>query len=212
MREPAPSVPRGRHAPPPEVRHSRQRERLLTAAARVFARQGYADGSAEGIAREAGMSKATFYEHFANKERCILALWDHAAELILTAMRDAAREAGDDPAERIRAGTRAFLRTLAGHPDEARTLLVQIIGAGPEAIRRRDGIVQAFAEVLDQENARAAASGEFPRFGSRHDAVAVVGAIVELASRQVRLGEPPDVRELEPVIERLIFGLAAQSA
>jgi hypothetical protein len=32
--------------------------------------------------------------------------------------------------------------------------------------------------------------------------------VVELASRQVRLGRPADVRELEPLIERLLLGLA----
>ena len=63
MSTPAP-VPRGRHAPPLEVRLEVQRERLLTAAATVFSREGYARATAEAIAREAGMSKATFYEHF----------------------------------------------------------------------------------------------------------------------------------------------------
>src|SRR5256714_1252729 len=62
------TVPRGRHAPPLEVRLTVQRRRLFQAAATVFARVGYAEASAEAISREAGMSKATFYEHFANKE------------------------------------------------------------------------------------------------------------------------------------------------
>jgi hypothetical protein len=39
-----------------------------------------------------------------------------------------------------------------------------------------------------------------------------VGAITELASRQVRLGEPSDMMELAPVIDRLIAGLLAPSA
>ena len=47
-------VPRGRHAPPLEVRLTVQRRRLFEAAAAVFARVGYAEASAEAIAREAG--------------------------------------------------------------------------------------------------------------------------------------------------------------
>src|SRR5207248_8033085 len=77
------TVPRGRHAPPLEVRLSVQRGRLFKAAADVFARVGYADATAEAIAREAGMSKATFYEHFANKEECILALFDEGATEVM---------------------------------------------------------------------------------------------------------------------------------
>jgi AcrR family transcriptional regulator len=197
------SVPRGRHAPPLEVRRERQRERLLHAAASVFARVGYAEASAEAIAREAGMSKATFYEHFGNKEAAIIALWDQAADVSISAALDAAETAPREPLARVRAGIHAFLDTLAEHPEESRTLLVEIIGAGPEAARRRDTILQRFAETL--YNAQPT-PGQRP-FASMLDAFAVVGAIAELASRQMRLGDPSDLRDLEPVIDRLLTGL-----
>jgi AcrR family transcriptional regulator len=205
------AAPRGRHAPPLEVRQHTQRQRLLEAAAAVFARTGYAEASAEGISREAGMSKATFYEHFANKEECILALFDRAAEVVAGAMAESARDAGDDPAARLRGSTTAFLEVLAEHPAHAQTLLVEIIGAGPRAAERRDSILAGFARVVDAENARVARRHGWPRFASPDDAFAIVGAVVELASRQIRLGEPADVRALEPVIERLVIGVAAQS-
>ena len=205
------SVPRGRHAPPLEVRLDIQSQRLYEAAARVFARSGYAEASAERIAREAGMSKATFYEHFANKEECILALFDRAAEVVLAAMATAAQRAGGDPVERLKAGTRAFLREVATHPEASQTLLVEIIGAGPAAAHRRDQIMQTFADVMYAENTAAARGGAIHQFASPHDAFGIVGAITELASRQVRLGEPADIREIEPVIERLIFGVLDRS-
>src|SRR5213083_2962710 len=88
------TVPRGRHAPPLEVRLSVQRRRLFEAAATVFARMGYADATAEAISREAGMSKATFYEHFANKEECILALFGESATEIMRAMAAASDQEG----------------------------------------------------------------------------------------------------------------------
>src|ERR671937_1467189 len=90
------TVPRGRHAPPLEVRLSVQRRRLFHAAATVFARVGYAEASAEAISREAGMSKATFYEHFDNKEECIPALFDRAATQVMGAMAKGAISAGND--------------------------------------------------------------------------------------------------------------------
>jgi len=61
MSSESPPVPRGRHAPPLEVRLQRQRARLFDAAAAVFARVGYAEASAGAISRQAGMSKTTFY-------------------------------------------------------------------------------------------------------------------------------------------------------
>src|SRR5437762_13208965 len=116
------TVPRGRHAPPLEVRLSVQRRRLFEAASAVFARVGYAEASAEAIAREAGMSKATFYEHFANKEEAILALFDEAARLALGRMAEAAATAPDDPEARVRAGLHAFVDSVAEYPAASQTL------------------------------------------------------------------------------------------
>lgn len=205
------TVPRGRHAPPLEVRLDVQRQRLFAAAAAVFARVGYADASAEAISREAGMSKATFYEHFANKEECILALFDVAATEVMRQTSTAA--AGDEAsyAERVRKGIGAFLETLDAHPDPAQTVLVQIIGAGERGAQRRDAILGAFADYLYEENVRLAKAGGASTFASRDDAFAIVGAVVELVSRQLRTGRPEDIRELEPVIERVFLGTLAQS-
>jgi AcrR family transcriptional regulator len=204
---PSPTVPRGRHAPPLEVRLTVQRRRLFEAAAAIFARVGYAEASAEAISREAGMSKATFYEHFANKEECILALFDEAATEIMRAMAAAGDAEGYSTyEERVAAGTHAFLETLAAYPESAQTLLVEIIGAGPRAAARRDAILQAFADALYRDNHRAAPLYGAPTFASRDDAFAIIGASVELASRSLRTGQPASLLALEPVITRLMLG------
>jgi len=206
------TAPRGRHAPPLEVRQDRQRRRLYAAAGNVFGRVGYADATAEAIAREAGMSKATFYEHFDNKEDCIVALHDDATRAVLEAMRRTGEEHGGDTAGRVRAVIHTFLDVLAAFPDEAQTLLVEIIGAGPRAMEHRDRVLHEYATYVDDVNREDAARGGVPRFASPHDAFAIVGAVVELASRQIRTGEPDDIRDLEPVVERLILGLLKASS
>jgi AcrR family transcriptional regulator len=186
-----------------------QRQRLLRAAAQEFASVGFARSSSESISRRAGMSKATFYEHFDNKQDCMIALFDRAAEVLGGAIVEAAQSVRGNAVQRMRAGFRAFLASVAEHPEYAQALLVESIAAGPEAARRRDQIVQGFADVLDAENAEAARRGLIGRFASPHDALAVIGALNELVSRQVRLGVPEDVLELAPVIDRMIGGLLA---
>lgn len=211
---PPPSVPRGRHAPPLEVRVGVQRARLFEAAARVFSRSGFADASAEAISREAGMSKATFYEHFKNKEECLLALFDEAATTIMQAMADAQRanrRESEHYREWIERGVRAFLDTLISHPEASRTLLVEIVGAGPVALERRDRIFNLFAELLYTDNRDVAPRYGAPTFASLEDAYAIVGAIAALVDRQLRTGVPEDPRDLEPVIERLFFGLLGEA-
>ena len=55
------------------------------------------------------MSKATFYEHFDNKEDCIVALFDAGAEAVIEAMRQRGRAGGGRRPGRPRAGHRPHL-------------------------------------------------------------------------------------------------------
>jgi len=204
------TVPRGRHAPPLEVRLGVQRQRLFEAAARVFSRVGYAEASAEAISREAGMSKATFYEHFANKEECILELVDLAGQLSRAAVAAAVEGVEDDFEAKVHARVRAFLRGLSLFPEMARVVMVDVIGVGPAGAAKRDEMLQAFGDFLVEENLHAHRSYGAPRFCSPDDAHAIVGAIMELASRQLRTGRPERMEDLEPVIERVVAGVLEQ--
>jgi AcrR family transcriptional regulator len=204
------TVPRGRHAPPLEVRLNVQRQRLFEAAARVFSTVGYADASAEAISREAGMSKATFYEHFANKEECILALVEAAGQASRMAVAAAASAATDDFEAKVHARVHAFLAGLALFPEMARVVMVDVIGVGPIGAAKRDEMLQAFGDFLVDENRQAHETYGAPQFASADDAYAIVGAIMELASRQLRTGHPADIRDLEPVIERVVAGVLEQ--
>jgi hypothetical protein len=113
----------------------------------------------------------------------------------------------DEPEAQMRAGGRALLEALRDDPARAQTLLVEIIGAGPRAAERRDAVLEQFAQLVDAENATAHRKYGTPRFASPHDSFAIVGAVVELCSRQLRHGVPETLQELEPVIERLAVGV-----
>ena len=204
------TVPRGRHAPPLEVRLNVQRQRLFEAAAKVFSTVGYAEAGAESISREAGMSKATFYEHFANKEECILTLVEAAGQASRMAVAAAAVDAEENFQAKVHARVHAFLRGLAMFPEMARVVMVDVIGVGPAGAAKRDEMLQAFGDFLVEENRRAHESYGAPLFATPDDAYAIVGAIMELASRQLRTGHPPDMADLEPIIERIVAGVLEQ--
>lgn len=147
-------IPRGRHAPPLEVRLEVQKDRLFDAAAEVFSRAGYAEASAEAISRQAGMSRATFYEHFSNKEECLLALFEHATATLLEALLQASRGADREYHERHRAGLRAILETLEANPTMAQAILVQTVGAGPRVADLRDTALAGFAQAMYEATRR----------------------------------------------------------
>ncbi|HUR85940.1 MAG TPA: TetR/AcrR family transcriptional regulator [Solirubrobacteraceae bacterium] len=207
---PQPPVPRGRHAPPLEVRLEVQKQRLFDAAAGVFSRVGYADASAEAISRRAGMSKATFYEHFANKEECLVALFQYASEIVLGVLVEAARSAGGDFRDRHRAGLRSILELAEANPSMAQAILVETVGAGPRVAELRDRALNSFANVMYAETVHAAERGGGPPFASPDEAFAIVGATFELVSRQLRTGQPERLLDLEPLVQRLIVGLLSQ--
>jgi AcrR family transcriptional regulator len=210
LTSPQQPVPRGRHAPPLKVRLEVQKQRLFDAAATVFSRVGYADASAEAISREAGMSKATFYEHFANKEECLVALFEHVSETVLETLVEAARGAGRDYQDRHRAGLRAFLEIAEASPSMAQAILVETVGAGPRVADLRDRALNTIAQVMYAETVRGAERTGGPAFASADEAFAIVGATFELVSRQLRTGQPAHLLDLEPLVQRLIVGLLSQ--
>ena len=210
LTSPQQPVPRGRHAPPLKVRLEVQKQRLFDAAAAVFSRVGYADASAEAISREAGMSKATFYEHFANKEECLVALFEYVSGTVLQALVEAARGAGGDYQDRHRAGLRAFLEIAESNPSMAQAIIVETVGAGPRVAERRDRALNTIAQVMYAETVRGAERTGGPAFASADEAFAIAGATFELVSRQLRTGQPARLLDLEPLVQRLIVGLLSQ--
>ena len=57
-----------------------QRERMLAAVVEVVGQVGYASMTVSDVISRAGVSRRTFYEHFANKEDVFLAAYDHVVE------------------------------------------------------------------------------------------------------------------------------------
>jgi len=68
----------------PQQRAKETRQRILQAAERVFAREGYGQTAVEEILIEAGISRGAFYHHFAGKEELFKALLDdHLQEWVM---------------------------------------------------------------------------------------------------------------------------------
>src|SRR5918995_4482191 len=117
-------LPRGTHGLDRDVVEASQRTRLLEAVGRAVAERGYAAATIDDVVRRAGVSKKTFYDHFADKQDCFLAAYEAASEELLARVEEA--HAGDgDWLERTRAGIAAYLRWLAADPALARVYLVE---------------------------------------------------------------------------------------
>ncbi len=78
---------------------ARTREQVLDAAARIFARKGYAGASVEEIAEAAGYSIGALYSNFASKEQLFLELMAARGERRVTAVAEIL--GGDDPVDAL---------------------------------------------------------------------------------------------------------------
>lgn len=189
-------LPRGPHRLAREEVVASQRGRMLEAIAEAVAAKSYAATTVADVIGRAGVSRRTFYEHFADKEQCFLAAYDAGVEVLVATMTSAG-EGIADPVRLTRARVRAYLQTLAAEPAFARTFLIEIGAAGPLALRRRDAVHDVFA---------AAAADVAPRTSAAMR-LAAVGAADTLVTRWVRDGRTSELGALEDEIVRLHLAL-----
>lgn len=167
------------------------RARLLAGMAEAIAEIGYADLTIADIVRRARVSKRTFYEHFATKEACLVALYEQEAGRLVAII--AAAIADVPPGEeRIAVGTRVYFESLALSPRIAKTLLVEILHAGAAGSAARRDVLRRFAELFVAEFAAAGKQHVLPAAVATAVATALVGGINELvlqASEDDRLDQ-----------------------
>ena len=192
-------LPRGSHGLDRDVVESSQRARLLEAVGRAVADKGYAAATIDDIVRGAGVSKKTFYEHFADKEGCFLAAYEAAAQELFLRVREA-QGTSDEWLERTRAGIRAYLHWLAAEPALARVFLIEVAAGGPRAAEARERMRDRYAELMRElhEEARA----DIPALPRLPEEVfhAAVAAVDELVVRRIREATAQRLPELEPIL------------
>ncbi|MEV0717564.1 TetR/AcrR family transcriptional regulator [Asanoa sp. NPDC050611] len=123
------------------------RASLELALANAVAEKGYAATTIADIVANARVSKRTFYEHFADKEDCLLALYGDACSRIMAVLRGAGTKEQPWP-DRIGALTDAYLGTLDALLPVNRAVVVEMQAAGVRAYRMRQRMQREFAQTL----------------------------------------------------------------
>jgi AcrR family transcriptional regulator len=112
------------------TKKARTRAKLLAAALVLFDERGWRGTTVEGIAKAAGVSLPTLYNHFQTKEELALEVFrPMLAGLAETAMRDVS--ASRDPLESVVRHVRDLAQLLRQHPAWL-WLLLPIHGAGSD--------------------------------------------------------------------------------
>jgi AcrR family transcriptional regulator len=193
-------LPRGRHRLSRAVVVRSQRERLLLAMADAVAEHGYAKTTVADVLRRARVSRETFYEQFANKEECFLAAYDAAAAIVageLAGEGDSLVQGDlDETLDRLLG---RYLAALASEPAIARTFLVEVYAAGPQALARRVQVQQRFVDFV-----AALAGVEDGR--QRFACEALVAAVTGLVTQRICAGRGAELEELREPLRGLAAG------
>jgi AcrR family transcriptional regulator len=158
------------------------RQDLTSGLAAAVAEKGYAASTIADIVTHARVSKRTFYEHFADKEECLMALYAQGAQELLGVLAAAASVSFVSWRQVVSQTVNAYLSAMEDMPAVARTLLVEVQAAGPRAYRLRQETQARFAEALVAlvDVGRAANPASDIRPLSPALALALVGGINEL--------------------------------
>lgn len=202
-------LPRGRHKLERDVVLASQRGRLLTAFVRLAADRGYDNVTIIDIVSLAGTSKRTFYEHFKDKNDCLLQAFDTARVIMISAI---VGEAGpvEDPVDRIRVGMRAYIESLADLPDFTRLFLNESMSAGPELADRWVEASEMLANVMHswREESRKE-HPEMPELSLLRAQIVILGLNETICMTVHRDGVPAVVERTDELVDEAVALLTA---
>ena len=183
------------------------RARLTAGLAAAIAEKGYAAVTIADVVRAARVSKRTFYENFADKEACFLALYADTSDTLIELIATSAATAPGSWEDRIGAAARAYFERIAGEPELIRAAMLEIQAAGPRARVLRREVQRRYADQLRAFSEAAVAEGADVRALTPELATAVVGGLNELMLEAVEAGHAERMGELADAATELIRAL-----
>ncbi len=163
----------------PDERQRVRRRRLLDAALEEFGTVGFRAATVGGICARAELTNRYFYEHFADREAALRAVYDELLDLALDVMTTAldTRENFED---QVMAALNAYLGFVMADPRRPRVISLESVGVSPAMEERRRRARHTIADLIDTAYARGAARGHLVDRPFRKQALALVGAANEL--------------------------------
>jgi AcrR family transcriptional regulator len=182
---------------------STHRERLIAAMAEALEEKGYRQTTVADVVRIARTSRRSFYEHFADRDACFLAVFDATNDAITAQI-----EASVDPAlpwdEQIDHSLSVYLDSIATRPGLSRCFAYDLAALGEPGAARQQAAAEHFARLL----VSLVESGQRERGESASHpmtmdlAIMIVGGLRELTIAAIQDGR--DVHELHALAGRAI--------
>jgi AcrR family transcriptional regulator len=160
-----------------------QRSRLLGAIVEIVAQAGYPDARIGDISARAGVSRATFYQLFDNKEACFVAAHEELAARLDADI--AAAVAGVEPARVLDAVFASLVDFARREPLAYSFLTHESMLAGPASLDQRDRLMSRLAEQVEQAQEAGAGADALPQL----PASILLGGLVRVLGMRMRRGQ-----------------------
>ncbi|HEY2320456.1 MAG TPA: TetR/AcrR family transcriptional regulator [Solirubrobacteraceae bacterium] len=171
------------------------RERLIAAMAASIEEKGYRDTTVADVVRLARTSRRNFYEHFADRDACFLALFDTTNERMMREIAEAVQP--DRPLdEQVDRAVDAYIANVTATPALYRSFVRELPGLGQVGADRGLATLERFAEMLVGfvDSGRRAQPELRLRPLAMDTAIIIVGGLRELLVIALQRGR--DMREL----------------
>lgn len=165
------------------------RDRLIDAMAASTQVKGYRETTVADVVRIARTSRRTFYEHFADREACFLALFDATNDRMMEEV--AAVVSPDRPLEeQVDRALDAYIDNVTRHPDLYRSFVRELPALGEAGADRQLAVIERFAQLLVElvESGRRAQPDLVVRPLAMDTAIIIVGGLRELAVVSLQQG------------------------
>jgi AcrR family transcriptional regulator/DNA-binding MarR family transcriptional regulator len=168
-----------------------QRARLLGAAVPVVDELGWSSVTVSDIAGRARVSRRTFYDLFANREECLLAVLEDSADRIGRELVAASPD-GAGWLERVRLGLWTILCSLDCDPALARVCVVQSARGSRTVLEARERILARLAGAIDEGRLQVARDAHVPAVTGE----GLVGAAMAILYKRLLNGERAPLTDL----------------
>ncbi|HEY3958932.1 MAG TPA: TetR family transcriptional regulator [Solirubrobacteraceae bacterium] len=168
-----------------------QRARLLSAAVPVVDELGWSGVTVADVASRARVSRRTFYDLFADREECLLAVLQDTVARVERDLAQAGPE-GVSWVERIRSGLWMILCFLDRDPVLARVCVVQSARGSRRVLQAREDLLARLASVVDGGRSQSARAALAPPL----TAEGLVGAALAILYKRLLNGEQTPLSDL----------------
>jgi AcrR family transcriptional regulator len=171
------------------------RQRLIAAMAASIEQKGYRDTTVADVVRIARTSRRNFYEHFADRDACFLALFDATNDAMMQQITGAVDP--DQPLSRqVDHAVDAYIGNVTAQPALYSSFVRELPGLGQPGSERAQATLERFAEMLVGlvDSGRRAQPEMAARPLTMDSAIIIVGGLRELLVISLQRGR--DMREL----------------